>query len=155
MLSSESEKLFSYWTAGIMCVWQALMWAAEESIIYSCLHITQESNVWHVIMAEVYLQLRVVWENEPHIYLRLLFIHWILSEQPLIEGRVEDSHTISCMLQKLWMFTGSVCQTILFGQPFAQEHYTHVVHVCVLKRDFVLLPLHWQDNYQRMRCLPQ
>lgn len=38
------------------------------------------------------------------------------------------------------MFSGSVRQNILFGEPFLRERYSRVVKVCALKRDFQLLP---------------
>jgi ATP-binding cassette subfamily C (CFTR/MRP) protein 4 len=64
----------------------------------------------------------------------------ILRELPLIEGTIQVGGTISYASQEPWMFAGSVRQNILFGQPFVRERYTHVVHVCALKRDFTLLP---------------
>lgn len=64
----------------------------------------------------------------------------ILRELPLIEGTVEVGGTISYASQEPWMFTGSVRQNILFGEPFERERYNQVVRVCALKRDFQLLP---------------
>ncbi|PNF14801.1 putative multidrug resistance-associated protein lethal(2)03659 [Cryptotermes secundus] len=64
----------------------------------------------------------------------------ILRELPLIEGTIEVGGTLSYASQEPWMFAGSLRQNILFGQPFVRERYTHVVHVCALKRDFMLLP---------------
>lgn len=64
----------------------------------------------------------------------------ILRELPLIEGTIEVGGRISYASQEPWMFAGSLRQNILFGQPFVRERYTHVVHVCALKRDIMLLP---------------
>jgi ATP-binding cassette subfamily C (CFTR/MRP) protein 4 len=64
----------------------------------------------------------------------------ILRELPLIEGTIDVGGTISYASQESWMFSGSVRQNILFGEPFLRERYTQVVNVCALKRDFQLLP---------------
>jgi hypothetical protein len=64
----------------------------------------------------------------------------ILRELPLVEGTIEVGGTISYASQEPWMFAGSLRQNILFGQPLVRERYAHVVHVCALKRDFLLLP---------------
>ncbi|GFG33086.1 hypothetical protein Cfor_12110, partial [Coptotermes formosanus] len=64
----------------------------------------------------------------------------ILRELPLIEGTIEVGGTISYASQEPWMFTGSVRQNILFGEPFVRERYSQVVKVCALKHDFQLLP---------------
>lgn len=64
----------------------------------------------------------------------------ILRELPLIEGTIDVGGTISYASQESWMFSGSVRQNILFGEPFLRERYSKVVNVCALKRDFQLLP---------------
>ncbi|KAJ9588188.1 hypothetical protein L9F63_018452, partial [Diploptera punctata] len=68
------------------------------------------------------------------------FLHAILNELPLSEGKIEVGGTISYASQEPWLFAGSVRQNILFGQPFVLERYNKVVRVCALKRDFQLLP---------------
>lgn len=64
----------------------------------------------------------------------------ILRELPLIEGTIDVGGTISYASQESWLFSGSVRQNILFGEPFLRERYSQVVNVCALKRDFQLLP---------------
>ncbi|KAJ9590290.1 hypothetical protein L9F63_027871, partial [Diploptera punctata] len=64
----------------------------------------------------------------------------ILKELPLISGSILVGGTISYASQEAWLFTGSVRQNILFGQPMDRERYWKVVRVCALERDFELLP---------------
>ena len=40
------------------------------------------------------------------------------------------------------MFSGSVRQNILFGQPFDEDRYMRVLEVCALEYDLKL----WKDN---------
>jgi ATP-binding cassette subfamily C (CFTR/MRP) protein 4 len=72
--------------------------------------------------------------------LQTSLLHAILRELPLIEGTIDVGGTISYASQDPWMFSGSVHQNILFGEPFLRERYSQVVKVCALKRDFQLLP---------------
>jgi ABC-type multidrug transport system, ATPase and permease components len=67
-------------------------------------------------------------------------LHAILKELPLISGSIIIEGTVSYASQEPWLFTGSVQQNILFGQPMNLERYKKVVSVCALKRDFELLP---------------
>jgi len=48
--------------------------------------------------------------------------------------------TVSYASQEPWLFTGSVQQNILFGQPMDRSRYRQVVKVCALEQDFRLLP---------------
>jgi len=42
--------------------------------------------------------------------------------------------------QEPWLFSGTVRQNILFGQPMDRRRYAKVVKKCALERDFELLP---------------
>ncbi|KAJ9591422.1 hypothetical protein L9F63_002028, partial [Diploptera punctata] len=67
-------------------------------------------------------------------------LHAILKELPLKSGSILVGGSISYASQEPWLFTGSVRQNILFGQPMDRIRYKQVVRVCALERDFELLP---------------
>ncbi|PSN47509.1 hypothetical protein C0J52_02251 [Blattella germanica] len=67
-------------------------------------------------------------------------LHAILRELPLTSGSILVGGTISYASQEPWLFTGSVQQNILFGQPMNKDRYRKVVKVCSLERDFQLFP---------------
>lgn len=64
----------------------------------------------------------------------------ILKELPLVNGSVKTCGSIAYAAQEAWLFTGSIRQNILFGQPFDNERYNKVIKVCALERDFSLFP---------------
>ncbi|KPU73242.1 uncharacterized protein Dana_GF26917 [Drosophila ananassae] len=67
-------------------------------------------------------------------------IQVILEELPIISGKIEKSGSISYAAQEPWIFSGTVRQNILFGQPMDHQRYWKVVKDCALQRDFDLLP---------------
>jgi hypothetical protein len=72
--------------------------------------------------------------------LQTSLLHAILKELPISSGTVMVGGTISYASQEPWLFTGSVQQNILFGQPMDRSRYRQVVRVCALEQDFRLLP---------------
>ena len=56
------------------------------------------------------------------------------------KGKVKIRGEISYSSQEPWLFTGSVRENILFGQPYDKEKYAQVTNVCCLKEDFEQLP---------------
>lgn len=48
--------------------------------------------------------------------------------------------SVSYASQEPWLFSGTVRQNILFGQPLNKRRYQTVVKKCALERDFELLP---------------
>ncbi|XP_046426197.1 ATP-binding cassette sub-family C member 4-like isoform X1 [Neodiprion fabricii] len=82
-------------------------------------------------------------------------LHLVLGELPIRAGRLSlfaggnGSKTkiidtrdirISYASQDPWLFSGSVRDNILFGQPFDKERYHEVIRVCALLKDFEQLP---------------
>ncbi|XP_075235400.1 ATP-binding cassette sub-family C member 4-like [Lycorma delicatula] len=67
--------------------------------------------------------------------------HAILQELPLLNGTLKvNSHYISYASQEAWLFSGSVRQNILFGEPYDKDRYKEVTRVCALRTDFAQLP---------------
>ncbi|KAH8324273.1 hypothetical protein KR074_002950, partial [Drosophila pseudoananassae] len=67
-------------------------------------------------------------------------IQAILGELPVLSGEIKKRGSISYAAQEPWLFSGTVRQNILFGQPMDQQRYWKVVKDCALERDFDLLP---------------
>ncbi|XP_037708508.1 probable multidrug resistance-associated protein lethal(2)03659 [Drosophila subpulchrella] len=65
----------------------------------------------------------------------------ILGELRAESGEINISGTMSYASQEPWLFSGTVRQNILFGQPMDRRRYDAVVKECALERDFELLPL--------------
>ena len=64
-----------------------------------------------------------------------------------IAGEVSDtSGTITCrgfvvyVPQIAWVFSGTIRENILFGQPYDEERYTRVLDACALSEDIQLFP---------------
>ena len=56
----------------------------------------------------------------------------ICGEIPLLEGSISVDGSISYASQIPWIFSGTVQQNILFGQPYNAEWYYKVVNACAL-----------------------
>ncbi|XP_043656548.1 probable multidrug resistance-associated protein lethal(2)03659 [Drosophila teissieri] len=67
-------------------------------------------------------------------------IQAILGELPAESGEIKVNGSMSYASQEPWLFSGTVRQNILFGQPMDRRRYAKVVKKCALERDFELLP---------------
>ncbi|KAH8355856.1 hypothetical protein KR200_006142, partial [Drosophila serrata] len=68
-------------------------------------------------------------------------IQSILGELCAESGEIKVNGTISYASQEPWLFSGTIRDNILFGQPMDRKRYAKVVKHCALERDFELLPL--------------
>uniref|UniRef100_A0A6P4DXN6 Probable multidrug resistance-associated protein lethal(2)03659 n=1 Tax=Drosophila rhopaloa TaxID=1041015 RepID=A0A6P4DXN6_DRORH len=68
-------------------------------------------------------------------------IQAILGELKADAGQIKVNGSMSYAPQEPWLFSGTVRQNILFGQPMDHQRYAKVVENCALTRDFELLPL--------------
>lgn len=59
----------------------------------------------------------------------------VLGELPLRKGAVSFLGKVAYVPQIPWVFSGTVRENILFGLPFNEERFQHVVHVCCLTKD--------------------
>ena len=69
-------------------------------------------------------------------------LHAILGEIPTHSGIIEINGSISYAPQDPWVFSGSVRQNILFGQPFDEDRYIRVLRVCALEYDLKVWEQH-------------
>ncbi|KAH8281369.1 hypothetical protein KR054_000152, partial [Drosophila jambulina] len=65
----------------------------------------------------------------------------ILGELPAESGEIRINGTMSYASQEPWLFSGTIRENILFGQPMDRQRYAKVVRQCALERDFELMPL--------------
>ena len=64
----------------------------------------------------------------------------ILDEAPLKRGRIVQEGTLAYACQKPWIFSGTVRENILFGEPYSAERFADVVRACRLDETIGILP---------------
>ena len=67
-------------------------------------------------------------------------LHAILREIPLIRGRTWSVGKIAWVGQQPWVFSGTVRDNVLFGEPFDQNRYNLTLQVCDLIKDLQRFP---------------
>ena len=60
----------------------------------------------------------------------------VLGELPLHEGKISYQGKIAYAPQVPWVFSGTIRENILFGLPFDEQKFQHVVDICGLSNDF-------------------
>jgi len=69
-------------------------------------------------------------------FLQSSLLQLILGELPILDGTVNINGEISYAAQEPWLFTGTVRNNILFGEPFDRKRYYEVTKCCALSTDF-------------------
>ncbi|XP_015433210.1 PREDICTED: multidrug resistance-associated protein 4 [Dufourea novaeangliae] len=64
------------------------------------------------------------------------FLQLILRELQQSDGDIRVNGSVSYASQESWLFSGTVRNNVLFGQPYDQKKYNEVVRVCALNKDF-------------------
>ena len=62
----------------------------------------------------------------------------ILGELPLHEGTILYHGQMAYVPQIPWVFSGTIRENILFGLPFNEERFQHVVDICGLTKDLAV-----------------
>ncbi|BES88771.1 Multidrug resistance-associated protein [Nesidiocoris tenuis] len=65
-------------------------------------------------------------------------LHLLMSELKHEKGKVFVNGTLSYASQEPWIFSGTIRDNILLGQPYDKKRYAKVVWAACLKRDFEL-----------------
>ena len=62
------------------------------------------------------------------------------NEIPNASGTIDYQGSVIYLPQTAWVFSGTIKENILFGQPFEESKYERIIDVCALKEDFQRLP---------------
>ncbi|XP_074034753.1 ATP-binding cassette sub-family C member 4 isoform X2 [Leptinotarsa decemlineata] len=65
----------------------------------------------------------------------------LLGELPTKSGKIFLGGKVSYSSQEPWLFSSTVRNNILFGQPYVRDWYKKVVRVCCLEKDFDQFPV--------------
>eukprot|EP00794_Sanderia_malayensis_P005601 gene5601-6290_t len=64
----------------------------------------------------------------------------LCGEVPVLDGSISIQGSVAYVPQKSWIFSGTVQQNILFGEPYDADRYYNVVNACALVEDFRQFP---------------
>jgi len=77
--------------------------------------------------------------------LKTALISGILGGLDTLHGRVHIHGSMGYAAQNPWIFTGSIKENILFGNPSVPDWYRSVIEACALTHDLALFP-HGDDT---------
>ena len=64
----------------------------------------------------------------------------IAGEVSNTSGTIDYQGSVIYLPQTAWVFSGTIKENILFGQPFEESKYDRIIEVCALREDFQRLP---------------
>ena len=67
-------------------------------------------------------------------------LYAILREIPLVSGKTSSVGKVAWVGQQPWVFSGTVRDNVLFGEPFDQNRYDLTLQACSLIKDLQRLP---------------
>ena len=67
-------------------------------------------------------------------------LHAILQEIPLLKGHISSRGRLSWVGQQPWVFSGTIRENILFGEPFDLQRYHMILRACNLDTDMQRFP---------------
>ena len=69
-----------------------------------------------------------------HVSSQSTLLQCILSELPVLSGRVTVNGSLAYACQEPWLFSASLRDNILFGRPYDHAWYSTVVEACALEK---------------------
>ena len=69
-----------------------------------------------------------------------LVLEAILGEVPINRGHINRDGEVAYVSHKPWIFSGTLRENILFGEPYEDERYLAVTKACKLDQEIALLP---------------
>ena len=67
-------------------------------------------------------------------------LHSIIKNLPIDQGIIESEGKLIIVPQVPWVFSGTIRDNILFGQPLETKTYENVLDACALKADLKMFP---------------
>ena len=58
----------------------------------------------------------------------------LLHELPLTSGEIHMSRNVAYVPQSAWVFSGTLRENVVFGQPYNREKYQKVIKACALDK---------------------
>ena len=58
----------------------------------------------------------------------------LLHELPLTSGEIHMSRNVAYVPQSAWVFSGTLKENVLFGEPYNKEKYNKVIKACALDK---------------------
>jgi ABC-type uncharacterized transport system fused permease/ATPase subunit len=68
------------------------------------------------------------------LFLQSSLLMALLYELPLTSGEIHMSRNIAYVSQSAWVFSGTLKENVLFGQPYNREKYNKVIKACALDK---------------------
>lgn len=72
--------------------------------------------------------------NKERCHLQTSLLLSLMGELQPEEGHITTSGTLGYVSQQSWVFSASVKQNVLFGEPNDPVLYSQVIHVCALNQ---------------------
>ena len=67
-------------------------------------------------------------------------LHSIISDLGIDQGTIETEGKLVIVPQVPWIFSGTIRDNILFGQPLETKKYEYILDACALKEDLKMFP---------------
>jgi ABC-type uncharacterized transport system fused permease/ATPase subunit len=76
----------------------------------------------------------------------------LLHEMKLTSGEIHMSRNIAYVSQTAWVFSGTLKENVLFGQPYDREKYKKVITACALDKVCLFYIVFCSENSLLIYC---